>query len=275
MIDLSLLPAPAIVERLDYETILAELVADFRRRYPDYTALLESDPAMKILEVAAYRELLLRHRINEAAKSQLLAFAAGSDLDHLAAFYGVARLSGEADAALRARVQARIAGWANAGGAAHYRFHALSASPDVEDAAVVSPAPGVVRIAVLVRLGAEAAATLDAVRAVVTREDVRVLTDAVEVVDARRRPVTIRASVWRLPEAPSSIATTLADLVRAEGQASARLGWDVTRSWIISRLHRPGVHRVELIEPAVDVQCAPDEAAAIEAVEIIDAGVDA
>lgn len=275
MIDLRLLPDPAIVERLDYETILAELLADFRRRYPDYSAMLESDPAMKLLEVAAYREMLLRHRINAAARSQLLAFAEGSDLDHLAAFYGVTRLVGEADAALRARVQARITGWANAGGAAHYRYWALSASPDVEDAAVVSPAPGVVRIAVLVRLGADATATLAAVQALVSREDVRVLTDTVEVVDARRRPVSIQARIWRLPEAPASIAATLADLARAEARASAKLGWDVTRSWIISRLQRPGVHRVELIAPQEDVRCAPDEAAAIEAVEVIDAGVDA
>lgn len=96
-IDFAALPAPAVVEPLSFETILGEMLGDFQRRYPDYTALLASDPAMKLLEVAAYRELILRHRINEAAKGQLLAFATGSDLDHLAAFYGVARLPGERD----------------------------------------------------------------------------------------------------------------------------------------------------------------------------------
>lgn len=95
MIDLSKLPAPKIVEELSFEEILAAMRADFEGRCPGWTAAaLESDPANKILEVAAYRELLLRQRINEAARACMLAFASGSDLDHLSAFYAVSRLEG-------------------------------------------------------------------------------------------------------------------------------------------------------------------------------------
>lgn len=95
MIDLSKLPAPKIVEELNFEAILAAMRADLEGRLPGWTAaVLESDPANKILEVAAYRELLLRQRINEAARACMLAFASGSDLDHLSAFYAVSRLEG-------------------------------------------------------------------------------------------------------------------------------------------------------------------------------------
>ena len=140
--DLASLPTPAVIESLSFETIFSELQAEFQSRYPDYSALLASDPAIKLLEVAAYREVLLRNRINEAAKASLLAFATGSDLDHLAAFYGVTRLMDESDEALRLRTRQRIIGFANAGGAAHYRYWALSASPEVADVEVDSPEPG-------------------------------------------------------------------------------------------------------------------------------------
>ena len=103
--DLASLPTPAVIESLSFETIFEELQTEFQSRYPDYSALLASDPAVKLLEVAAYREVLLRNRINAAAKASLLAFATGSDLDHLAAFYGVERLMGENDDALRLRTR--------------------------------------------------------------------------------------------------------------------------------------------------------------------------
>ena len=80
--DLASLPTPAVIEPLSFDTILSELQTEFQSRYPDYSALLASDPAVKLLEVAAYREVLLRNRINAAAKASLLAFATGSDLDH-------------------------------------------------------------------------------------------------------------------------------------------------------------------------------------------------
>ena len=97
MIDLSQLPAPQIIETLDYETIRDQMLAHLAELLPGWTASdLESDPAVKILEVAAYRELLLRQRVNEAARGVMLAFAAGSDLDQLAAFPNVQRLEGAA-----------------------------------------------------------------------------------------------------------------------------------------------------------------------------------
>jgi phage-related baseplate assembly protein len=260
--DLSSLPTPAVIETLSFETIFGELQAEFQTRYPDYSALLASDPAIKLLEVAAYREVLLRNRINAAAKASLLAFATGSDLDHLAAFYGVTRLPGEDDEALRARTRQRIIGFANAGGAAHYRYWALSASPDVADVEVDSPQPGRVRISVLAK-GDEAtvpASVLAAVRGVVLRDDIRVLTDTVDVVSAELLPVTVVARVWLYPDAPIETALAVRAVFVSALAGSAGLGWDLTRSWIIGQLQRAGVHKVELLSPTADVRAVANQA---------------
>jgi len=56
-IDFSSIPAPEIIEELDFETILAAMIADLQSRDPSYSEILESDPGIKILEVAAAREL--------------------------------------------------------------------------------------------------------------------------------------------------------------------------------------------------------------------------
>ena len=103
MTDLATLPAPQIIEPLDFEQILADLKADILDRAPELAEVLalESDPIVKLLEACAYRELLYRARVNDAARAHLLAFATGGDLDHLAAQYGVTRQDGEADALFR------------------------------------------------------------------------------------------------------------------------------------------------------------------------------
>ena len=187
-IDLSRLPAPAVVEALDYEVILAELTADFVGRYPDYTAWVESDPALKLLEVSAYREMLLRHRINEAAKSIMLAFARGSDLDHLVALTGVVRAPGESDERLLRRFRVSFDALSVAGPRGAYEFHALTADVRVRSVDITTPTPGAVQLVVIGGDHADGlpdAALVATVQAAVSGEDVRPLTDAVTVLAAR------------------------------------------------------------------------------------------
>ena len=101
-IDLAGLPAPEIIAQPDFEEIFAarkarliEIAAALGR--PDYldelTAALEleSEPLVQLLQEDSYRELLLRAAVQDAGKGNLLAFAQGAVLDHLGAFYGVAR----------------------------------------------------------------------------------------------------------------------------------------------------------------------------------------
>jgi phage-related baseplate assembly protein len=274
--DLESLPTPAVIEPLSFETIFTELQTEFQSRYPDYSALLASDPAVKLLEVAAYREVLLRNRINTAAKASLLAFATGSDLDHLAAFYGVTRLMDETDEGLRLRTRQRIIGFANAGGAAHYRYWALSASPEVSDVEVDSPEPGRVRISVLAK-GEEQTvsnAVLNAVRAVVLRDDIRVLTDTVEVVAAELMPVTVHARLWLYPDAPLETLAAIQAVFASTLAAYAGLGWDLTRSWIVGQLQRAGVHKVDLLSPTTDIRVAANQAVRLASLNLEFAGRD-
>ena len=92
-VDLSTLAAPSIVETLDFETIVAAMLADLQSRDTTFTALLESDPAYKVLEVCAYRELLMRQRVNDACNALLLAYATGTNLDQLGANSDLERLT--------------------------------------------------------------------------------------------------------------------------------------------------------------------------------------
>jgi len=275
-IDFSAIPAPEIIEALDFETILAEMIADLQARDPSYTEILESDPGVKILEVAAARELIIRQRINDALKATLLRYAEGGDLDNLVAFYGVTRLAAEADAALRARVIERIMGSSTAGGAAWYRYQALSASELVKDAAVSSPAPGQVLINILSTQGDGAAspALLVSVNDVLQSDSVRVITDVVTVAGATISTVPVTAQVYLYPETPIEVFNGLQANLASAFAAASGLGWDVTRSWLIAQLHPAGVQRVVLTAPAADVVCGPSQAPALGTITLTMAGRD-
>jgi phage-related baseplate assembly protein len=155
-IDLSKLPAPQVVEALDYETIFNEMLSSLRTLDPAFNATVESDPVYKILQVAAYRELLLRQKMNDKAKARMLAFAIDADLDHIGASMAVpvARLSGESNDAFRARLVLAPEAYSVAGPIGAYIFHALSAHSGIKDVAVWNPGlGGRVNVAVLSRTG--------------------------------------------------------------------------------------------------------------------------
>lgn len=169
-VDLSKLPAPTVVEVEDYETIYADMRALFLARAPDFDATVESDPVLKLLEVAALRVQTILARVNDAVKAVLVAFARGADLDHLAALFGVIRLTltpadpdnniaavMEEDADLRRRILLAPEGYSVAGPEGAYIFHALSAASDVLDASASSPEPDNIRSLVLGVLTAQGA----------------------------------------------------------------------------------------------------------------------
>lgn len=316
------LPEPELVEELDFEAIFRELVTEFRARHPDYTALLESDPAIKLLQVFAYRELVLRQRVNDAFKATLLAFARGGDLDNLAAFYGVLRASGEEDLELQARTIERIKGSSTAGGAAWYRFQTLTADNRVADALVSSPEPGQVRIAVLsmeselllaatgedldslaaryniarvqspqetdavfrVRVrsqllgqqgeGASSAQLLEIIDDKIQSDEVRVVTDQVQVIAAEIVLANVVANVYLYPDQPASILNGLEQRLRDDFRSQSGLGWDLTPSWLISRLHVQGVQRVELVSPSSVIVANSTTAVALGNIAITMAGYD-
>ncbi|URN89780.1 MAG: baseplate J/gp47 family protein [Pseudomonas protegens] len=266
MLDLSALPAPQVLETLDFEALYQGKLATFRRYMGDnWTANLESDPVTKQLELSAYGDMLLRARVNDAAKALLLAHAQGTDLDQLAANVNLQRLviqAGdpqavppvaqvkEADDALRERVQLAYEGLTTAGPRNSYILHARNASARVADAEAESPSPACVTVTVLSLEGDGAAAPelLATVAAALNDEDVRPLGDRVTVNSAQILPYRIDAVLHMKGPGPESDAA----LAEAERKLAAwvnprrRLGIEVARSAIDAQLHVAGVARVEL-----------------------------
>lgn len=238
-IDLSRLAAPALVERLTYPQCFDALLADFRARAPKFDALLPSDPAIKALEVAAYREVLLRAAINDAGQGTMLAFARGPNLDQLGAFYGLARLTIapatdaapavlESDDQFRARLQLApelLAGPGLTGGG--YRAAALTIAPELKDVNVVKREAGRIDIVLLGRTGAGevSPATIDKIRAAFAGEDAVQLTDIVVVRPADIIPYAPAVTVQIRPGPdPALIRAAVEASVLAYGNARHRIG---------------------------------------------------
>ncbi|MFJ5349846.1 baseplate assembly protein [Pectobacterium parvum] len=278
MIDLSQLPAPAVVEELDYEAIYTERKAVLLSLYPEdqraavaRTLALESDPLVKLLQENAYRELLWRQRVNEAARAGMVAYAQGSDLDQLGANFSVARLVitpaddstlpptpalMESDSDFRLRIQQSFEGLSVAGSVGAYQYHGRSADGRVADVSVISPSPASVTVSVLSREGDGSASSelVTIVAAALNGEDVRPVADRVTVQSAAIVPYEIDATLYlyRSPEA-EPVRAAAEQKLKAYISAQHRLGRDIRRSAIYAALHVEGVQRVELTKPAADI----------------------
>lgn len=291
-VNLSELPAPDIVEALDYEAILAAMLADLQARDPVFNALVESDPAYKILEVAAYREVLLRQRVNDAAKGVMLAYAIGADLDQIGANFNLSRLvidegdatavppvdpTLEGDEDFRNRIQLALEGITTAGSEGSYVFHGLSADGDVKDIQAVSPTPGDVTVYVLSRTGTGAASAglIAAVNAALNAEDVRPLTDNVTVQSASIVGYTVVAALTMYPGPDSEVVRQSAlDAVTAYVESVRRIGYDVTLSGLYAALHQPGVQKVTLTQPTADIVMGEGQAGNCTAITVTAGGTD-
>jgi phage-related baseplate assembly protein len=268
--NLTELKTPEIIEELSFEEILQQMKERLVAIDQEYTAYLGSDPLMKLMEVAAYRELLLRQRINQAAKANLLAFATGSDLDNLAAFYGISRKENETDEELRMRTHAKIVGWSSAGSREAYKFHALNSDPRVKEANADSPEPGLVRISILSKEGGGVVSQdlLEKVTTYMLREDVRMLTDTVEVVPCGLIEVNVKAKIILMSSTPPEILNTIRSSFILAFSKIAGLGVSISRSWIISNLFLNGVKDVELQSPVEDILVTEIECAKLGIVEL-------
>jgi phage-related baseplate assembly protein len=292
-IDLSQLPAPNVVELLDFEQILAERKAALISLYPveeqaDIAARLqlESEPLTKLLQENAYRELILRQRINDATRAVMLAFAQGADLEHLGALLEVARLLitpadltavpptpavYEADSRYRQRIQLALEGFTTAGSVGAYTFHALSASAVVKDVDISSSVPGVVTVTVLSTEadGTPAPELLSLVNAALNAEDVRPLCDTVKVLAAQIETYAVEATLTFYPGPDMALVLAASEAaVRSYVDTHHRLGHDITRSGLFAALHQPGVQNVVLTAPAADVVIDNSTAAWCSAVSV-------
>lgn len=282
-IDLSQLPSPAIIETLDFEVILTEVKAVIIAAFPtDQQAAvaaaltLESEPLNVLAQTIAYREMLLRQRINEGAAASMLSHATGDDLDNIAANLDTERLVitaatdtadavMESDEALRLRAQSAFEGMSVAGPSAAYEFFARSASGQVADARATSPSPAEVVIAVLSTEGDGTASPelLAAVSAAVNDEEVRPLGDRVTVRSADIIEYGIDATLYLYPgpESEPIINAAMASLLAFLTANDKKIGRDIVRSALSAALHVQGVQRVVINLPAADLQISNTQAA--------------
>ncbi|CAM3806907.1 Baseplate protein J [Pseudomonas reidholzensis] len=265
-IDLTAVPAPQVLESLDFEVMYEAALAQFREYMAEnWSAALESEPVVVLLELIAYWRVQDRARVNDAAKALLLAYAKGKDLDQLAANVGLLRLVVQAedlaavppvaevleeDDALRERVQLVYEGLTTAGPRNSYILHARNASGLVADATAESPSPAVVDLTVLSLVGdgtadAELLATVDAQ---VNDDDVRPVADRVNLRSAQILPYQIEAVVYLASNGPEGEAVLAEAKRRLEAWKNPRrrLGVEVSRSAIDAQLHVDGVSRVEV-----------------------------
>lgn len=287
-VDLSRLPAPTIVEQKDFDTIVAEMVAHVQALLPSFDATVDSDPAVKVLQVAAYRELLIRQSFQDDGKQLMVAFATGPRLDHLAALVGIGRLvvspadpltgAGavyEDDDAFRQRVVLAPEGFSVAGPELAYVKYAKDASADVLDASASSPSPGEVLVSVLAATGAGTAsdALLATVAAIVTDRAIRPIGDLVTVASATIIPFAITARLVTF-DGPDINLVLAAARGKLEGYLAfnRKLGRDITTSGIIAALTVEGVHKVLLDAPLADIVCDLSEAANCTGIQITHGG---
>lgn len=271
-IDLSLLPAPQIVEQIDYEQILAERKAYAISLWPageqaNIAARLEmeSEPLTKLLEENAYRETIWRQRVNEAATANMIAFAKGSDLENLAANYNVKRLVLQAansqasppipqlmetDDSLRERTQMAWEGLSTAGPRNSYIFHARAADGRVADATAESPSPAVVVVTVqgMSVDGSAESDLLAVVKTYLSDDNRRPVADRLTVQAAQILRYQVKAKLYLLTSGPETEPARSAaeQRLRAYVHQRRRLGMEVSESAIHAALHVEGVRKVEL-----------------------------
>lgn len=289
-VDLSRLDRPTIVAPVDYEATLALMIAQVQAILPDFDATVDSDPAVKVLQVAAYVQMLDQQDFNERLVSRLVAYATGSTLDHIGAAIGVARLEVtpanattgapavmEDDDSFRERIVLGPEKFAAAGPELAYVAHAKDASAQVLDASATSAAPGEVRITVLSRQGDGTASAdlLAGVRTIVTDPAIRPLGDLVTVASASLIPFAVAARIWTFagPDAALILATARASL-DAYLARSRKLGRNITLSGLSAALTVEGVQRVVLDAPVAEIVCDATQAARCTAITVTHAGYD-
>ena len=281
-IDLTRLPAPKVIEELDFETIferkktaLLELVPSSVRETIAATLSLESEPLTIDLQQQAYQEMILRQRINQAAASTLLAFAQGSDLDHLAAAKGVtSNLVRQADPTalppvealyetdddLRRRVQLYPEKLAAAGPRAAYEAHALDAHPKIIDARAVREVAGTVCVFIKAADGVPSAEILQAAQDYLSAETRRPLCDTVKVKAGRPKAIRITARI-RYESGPdlTLVKDKQLDDLKKMLEKNSRLGASIALSKIIGALDTDGVKKIEMASPLEDINCSDGE----------------
>lgn len=278
-IDLSLLAAPVFIEQKDFETIVAEMLADIAERMPTLE-ISESDPAYKIIEVLAYREMNLRAETQDAGEQNMLAYATWANLDQIGANFDCVRKTNETDEEYRLRIPLSLEAISTAGPTNAYIYHALSVD-GVEDASATSPDPGEVLVSIIAEAtdenpqGTPDSYLIAAVTAALNDEDVRPLTDSVTVQASETVEYSIAATLYFLPGPDAeTVMDAAAEALDAYIASCRKIGTIVARSGIDKALHQTGVSHVEITLPAANVSPSDTQIAFCTGITLTNGGID-
>ena len=169
----------------------------------------------------------------------------------------------ETDDHLRERIQAAPNEFSVAGPVGAYRFFALSVDPSIIDAQVTSPVPGTVNVFILTgpitaqpasspnNVGVASSALLAKVAASLNAENVRPLTDTVNVLGVTEVDYQIAGTVTIFSDADPTATIAAADAAATEFALglAAKIQRDIVPSQIIAALSVPGVYEVTLTQP--------------------------
>ncbi|GLT20534.1 bacteriophage protein [Vibrio zhanjiangensis] len=258
------LPPPSVREELDIESIFERKKAKFKELYPEWNAELESDPSMKHLELAAYDETIQRQRINDAALAPMLPWSKGSDLEGLAANFGLKReiiQEGddstnppiapimESDDSLAERCQLAWHGLSTAGAPKSYLYHARAASPQIKHVKPHRMDGRNVKVVLLSHEGngQPSPDVISVVQDYFEREDVRPLCVTPWCVSAEIKEFEINAKLDIISgHVEDTVLSTARENTLVELQNAHRIGGKVTLAALYKALKVEGVDDVDL-----------------------------
>ena len=263
------IPAPDVLDTLDYDTTLAEVVAQFRTRFPQYTSVVEGDPGYSVLQAIAWQETMTRKRINDAARAVLATHAIGADLDNLAALLGVTRQVVtaadpnadppveevlETDTRLRDRLLNTLESVVP-GSQAWYRTYALEASAAVKEAVILKTDPGEVTVYLQgIDPAVPSAAIQTTVETYLGNDARRFICDTVLVEPVGTVGYSITATIGvHDGYVASEVLTKVKAEVTAFGDAREIIGQDIPLSTIYAVMSVDEVAKVTLTAPSADV----------------------
>lgn len=257
-IDLANLPPPLVIAQPSHSAIVARQIAVFKAIWaevrdadpslPDYDVqMLETDPAIIGIQAEAYREIVINEAIKRAGLARFLAFADGSNLEHLAAFYDVYRLPGEKDDRLKDRVVLEIQGRSTGGPEERYRAVAMASDLRVQSVALyrIGRSP-VIHVAIYSteQDGVASPELLAIVDSALQAKSVRLVNDTIVVASAIREVVDLAGDIWLLPDADDGTVARAIEALRSAWEAERALGRDLTSAWWTSKLMIGGVQNV-------------------------------
>lgn len=249
--DLSKLPLPDAISTVSYTNNFNLLVAKFKGLEPDWTAYLESDPVVKILEACAYALTVKDQERNDQIKAILIASSQGSDLENLGALFAEERLDNEDDEKYRTRIITALDKVSSAGSAGAYEALALESDNRVVDVVafddIDQPAKAFVAIQSSESIDGVASQELIAVVAeYLNHEDRKPLGAKVIVSSIEPIPYTIDAVV-RLDENVDKdiVLSTMTNAVAELVESKKKIGSEIAISEIYASLNIEGVAVVE------------------------------